>query len=389
MQNKFKLKGVWFLPGSEERFNGYLTYSPTHGIQLELLGVLSEKNNKQYEQEFIVGTTSDGKKITLHKCFSTKRSFSSNGFETSNYDILFLFIGKHFSSMKDFQFSNISCEYKDFDNWLDLYGFTNIKYQKETKETIHEYKQLDDMLFEISDELQCKFKFDTYTTGSIHNAEAKIKQVCEVVLIPKQGSKEFEQLLSWFQTFTAFLTLAYFERPLLNKLSLNIESISENDEKYFKEIELYYQREVLKKDYGKKNHRNYFLFVYKDIKENLEIILQKWFNAQALINPTIAGLTEAFIKREQVIEFKFLNIAHAIELYHRRTKSNEVVSKEIHKKKIEEIIDSVNPEYSLWLKRKLEFSNEPTLSERLEELINEVPAKVKLILFKPSIEEFI
>jgi hypothetical protein len=49
--------------------NGYLTYSPDGGTLLELLGVLGEENDRQNEQTLILGITSDGKNITVYKCF--------------------------------------------------------------------------------------------------------------------------------------------------------------------------------------------------------------------------------------------------------------------------------------------------------------------------------
>ncbi len=389
MQKKIKFKGLWHLPGSDDMVNGYLTYFPDSGTQLELLAVLGEENDRQYEHMIIRGITSDGKKITPYKCFSLSRSFAAPGFRLSTYDVIFLFLGKHFLSTDELSFNNIVCRYRDFDNWLDIYGFTKIKYQEDTKEAIHEYSQPEDLLFTISDDLKCTFKFQTYMKGSTHASVAKIKQVCEVVLSPEKASSKFEDLFSRYLTFSGFLSLAYFANPLVEKVNLNIEAVSGKGEKYFKKIEVYYQQDLLKKGYEKKNHRNYFLFGYKEVEQNFENILQRWFRAKDYVSPTIDGLTETFIKREQAIEFKFLNVAHAIELYHRRTKVNQSEPKEIHKKKIIRIVEAVGVEDGEWLKMKLEFSNEPTLSERLHELINEIPEKVKAALFKDGASDFI
>ncbi|KAB7704104.1 hypothetical protein F9802_18945 [Bacillus aerolatus] len=49
---------------------------------------------------------------------------------------------------------------------------------------------------------------------------------------------------------------------------------------------------------------------------------------------------------------------------------NEVMPKDKHKAKIESIINNTPNEYRGWLRGRLNFSNEPTLHERLEILLN-------------------
>jgi hypothetical protein len=56
---------------------------------------------------------------------------------------------------------------------------------------------------------------------------------------------------------------------------------------------------------------------------------------------------------------------------------------------VKEIVNSVKPEYAEWVKSKLEFGNEPTLHERIEQLITELPESIKKTLLKPTHEKFI
>ncbi|GAH56934.1 unnamed protein product, partial [marine sediment metagenome] len=56
------------------------------------------------------------------------------------------------------------------------------------------------------------------------------------------------------------------------------------------------------------------------------------------------------------------------ESYHRRTRKNDVINKSEHKKRIKSIIDSAPEEHKDWLKERLDFSNEPTLKQRIGEL---------------------
>ena len=75
-----------------------------------------------------------------------------------------------------------------------------------------------------------------------------------------------------------------------------------------------------------------------------------------------------------------------IETFHRRRRHNEKEPKETHKIKIAAILEGCPTEHQTWLKEKLNFSNEPTLQERLIELFAEIDEKLKDHLF-PKVDE--
>ena len=58
----------------------------------------------------------------------------------------------------------------------------------------------------------------------------------------------------------------------------------------------------------------------------------------------------------------------ALEAYHRRTTSNEELTKCQHEVRITKILGTVPSEYRDWLQNKLIFSNEPSLRRRLSNL---------------------
>ena len=70
------------------------------------------------------------------------------------------------------------------------------------------------------------------------------------------------------------------------------------------------------------------------------------------------------------LESKFLNIAQAAESYHRRRCKNEVLPKPEHDARIKAILSNTPEEYKKWLREKLNFSNEPTLQDRLMDLLD-------------------
>lgn len=390
MNKEIHFKGVWFLPENQEnKVTGDLHYTPENGITLSLLGGLSEITSDFFDPELILGITADGKKISLYKCFRRQRVFNFPGLVTSEFGADFVLIGRHFSSTSEMKFKEIVGSIEDFDYWLDRFGFTVVDYDKESKKCIIEYTNPEDLLFAISEKIacvfQCSFNFPLTKEGSTKI----IEQEYLIVLKPKEGIESFETLLDWFLLFHKFLILAYFGKPVVRRLEVRISPPEDSGELLDEEITILYQTDILEAPYKPRRRQIQFLFTYKEIRSNLNLILQKWFHLADILSPTISALVESYIDRGVFVEFKFLSLAHAIETYHRRTMPNYEEPKEDHQNKIKNIVDSVDGQYRNWLKSKLEFSNEKTLQQRLKELCRLIPDPIAKIILKPTPEKFI
>ena len=79
------------------------------------------------------------------------------------------------------------------------------------------------------------------------------------------------------------------------------------------------------------------------------------------------------------VEDQFRDFVTALECYHRSSRNNEAAPKEQHKARVQRILDAVAGEDRAWLARELDFSNEPTLQQRLESLIAEAPTFASLV----------
>jgi hypothetical protein len=220
-------------------------------------------------------------------------------------------------------------------------------------------------------------------------AEATIKQNCDISIRPKEGSRNFRDIMECFWQFWRFMTLSYFESPVIEELSLGVMLTNENEEQDMMFVKLYFQTQTNQSQRRNKRSRSLYLFIYDDIKANFEKIIRKWYEIGQIASPTVYALIESYSRREQPVEFKFLNLAHAIETFHRRTQDSKEMTKEAYAEKLQKIITAVGPEYRDWLKNKLEFSNEVSLHKRLEELMQLIPAEIKPVLLKPSEEDFI
>src|SRR6185295_751441 len=120
MIEKFTHKGLWFLPDNPDRqVTGILTYDPSEGADLELLGTLVDHRSSKeiHEPDFILGYTTDNKAITLYKSYEYSRSFLS-GIDTAKYTTNFILIGDHFTNEIEFKFDKVKGRFKNLDEWI-------------------------------------------------------------------------------------------------------------------------------------------------------------------------------------------------------------------------------------------------------------------------------
>jgi hypothetical protein len=126
MIEKFVYKGIWCLPDKpNEQVSGTLRFTPDEGAILDLIGSFKDIKNmyKMLEPDIILGVSSNGKNITLYKCFETKSNFSSSGFLTSSFYVNLVFIVAQFQKSEDIKFKSISVHYLHLDEWVNISGF--------------------------------------------------------------------------------------------------------------------------------------------------------------------------------------------------------------------------------------------------------------------------
>jgi hypothetical protein len=107
------------------------------------------------------------------------------------------------------------------------------------------------------------------------------------------------------------------------------------------------------------------------IERDFEKVFKNWFLKHEKLKPVIDLFVGIYYQRASY-ERHFLNAVQALEAYHRLTRKNYVLPKEDYKLKIESILDTVPVEHREWLRGKLNFSNEPSLHERLVDLFEPI-----------------
>jgi len=115
MDEEFRHKGDWWLPGAAEHsVPGIVEFEPDKGTTLDLMGSLKglEGIVDPIEPEIILGLSSDGKLLTLRDCSKILGNLRfGSGFSTSTFVANTVFVGEHFERPEDVGFERLVVEY--------------------------------------------------------------------------------------------------------------------------------------------------------------------------------------------------------------------------------------------------------------------------------------
>lgn len=383
MENELIYKGYFHLPEkSDNEVFGTLSFDQHVGVVLELAGSLTGKMNQGvFRPEIILGNTLDGKKITLYKCFENNRHLSSPGFISSKYSAMYLFLGAHFSDLSNMKFSEVYFQFNNLDEWLDISGFNidDSTYQTDKKLKIY-FKHPEKIYFKLNEEIDFGFSF-THSDFNIDAFQKKVhlEQYSNLFFQFKSNYADLNKILDFSNAFQNFLALATYEITYpCSILLINPNNYLQFDENiYYEEIKLYFKRSKIY-DESRIKDKYQMLFHFQQIKTDFQKMFIQWLNIRKDLEPSINLLFDYFYKSRTFTTNHFLNIIYAIETYHRRRYKNYLIEPDIHKNRLDNIYKNVPEEHLTWLKEKLIFSHEPSLKERLEEIIDTVKCEVLL-----------
>lgn len=266
---KIKWDGLWWLPNSSDsEIAGTLTFTPKEGAKLSLIGILNEKVGESVP--FINGFTQSGKIITLYNCVCSKYRGSNPGFKTQGYTANFLFVGRHFTQIKDLKFKKLIIEFYNSNKWLEFEdGF------KQSKDLVKKTIKL-----ELGPNLYYTSKAENLTIGlninftvnqnyRIYKAIAKQKSIFTIEI---QRRTKFDTLLEHYTHLKNLLVLCT-QSPIVGKKILLISKSKDQIE-----IQLYFTDKTEKKLYLDENENlPPVLIEGKYFQNNFDKLVSNWF----------------------------------------------------------------------------------------------------------------
>ncbi len=385
MIEEFEYTGRWWLPDNpEEKISGTLRFTLSEGTVLDLMdsfenikstnteGSITKKvwTGKLFEPEIILGTSSDGKNITLHKCFETKRSDSSSGFSTSSFYANEVFIGAHFQNADAIKFKSISVHYLHLDEWVNISGF-DIKPHANGDRVVIEYKLPEPVKACIHDDCTIHIVFKANgLSWSLVQKEVSIKQKT-YIKIDSSEERSYEEYTKKIYHIQNFLTLGIMEPlyPLAIEGTTEANRVMRKDVIHYPPVDIFYTpiyiptkaKPLLPQD---------MLFTFRDISEQFENFLQNWFGKAELLKPVYDLFFGTLYNPSMYLEFQFLSLIQAIESFHGRRYGGEYLSDEDYKVVYDALVTAIPDGGDLKdrLKEYLKYGNKFSLRTRLKKI---------------------
>jgi hypothetical protein len=375
---EFEHHGIWWIPEqSDKKVSGTLRFYPADNASLDLIGSFKDVTELNIFQQpnIILGLTSDGKKVTLHKCYESKSSLSMPGFLKTSFVVSVVFIGHHFERKEDIIFDSLSLNYSNLDEWAGISGFhqkldTNSEGHLSRAEINYSYPQkVEAQLKDFRISLNYQF------TMSGAFSEFKLKQTT-FLKIETHKPTHFDDYMDMCYHVQNFLSLAEGKAvyPLSIKAKARGCQTTLSDGKVvYNDIFIFYPIRDSSKSV-KQLSRYDMLFSFQDISADFEKCFKNWFAKSETLKPVYDLYFGTLYNSSMYLHHEFLSLVQAMETYHRRTHDGKYLPDEDYLKEtypalINAIPQTVSASFRESLKRKLIYLNEFSLRKRLEEIL--------------------
>ncbi len=386
MNEKFELKGEWFLPNTptNERVFGTLKYDPFSGSTLELFGSFGEMDiiTISPNADIILGITNKSKPITLYRNFVKNnggRSFvvgDETGVPLTIYTVNYILVGAHITSVENMIFDTLISSINYLDEWLEASGFHHLPpeefmEQRKNKKIKIDYTLPKPIEFAINNTLQGKFDFVTNGWSiSVFEKEKSIKQTSRIIF-KSSIDLTLEDILKNHNRFQNFLILALYHPTHPNYIELQGEKHQKqrgDGSLQRRNIQLYYSF-INKLDDAKIHSSMDMIFGYRHIKDNFQTIISNWYKKHDSLEPAFNLLVEQFYNHKTFSENTFLNLVQALETFHAQSNDHTRIPKKEYDEMKESILKVVDKKYHQWLKEQFNFGNHLHLHSRIDEVV--------------------
>lgn len=344
---------------------------------MNLIGSFKDVGKKMFEilkPKIILGISSDGKLMTLYKCFEKKTSLSIPGFLTSSFHVNLVFVGAHFLRPEDVEFKSVSVRYLCLDEWVNISGF--IVEPSKKGEILIRYNSPESVQADICDGLKVSIDFRAKGSAfSVPEKEVTIKQETWFK-IETSEAKSFEYYQDIINKTGILLSLAIGipVYPLAIEGLTEANAVTLRDEKtYYPTVEVFY-----KLSHVPKEHKSLLpfdmLFTYKDISNRFGTLLRNWFEKMDLLEPVYNLYFATLWNPRMYLEDRFLSLVRAIESFHRRIYGGKYLTDEdyggVYDSLTAAIPGGISSELKERLKEYLKYGNEFSLRKRLKEIFD-------------------
>ena len=437
MMEEFVSLGKWWLPNSPEVVvSGKLSFSPSNGARLELIGsfydsqfqeigkakdllpageILPFENAKiteesieldfiKPEETIILGLLEDNEEVTLYKCSGSIRNFEfvksrPNLFFQATYVLRKI----HFQTEQEIKFKSVSIRYSHLEEWIGKSGVQAIWAGEENKIWISYQPPASILLAEVEGlDISVTFSqiyvnpFDIYFGATYYKGNVEQKTF---LTLQNPKNKSIDRCIELIIHFRDFLSFAMSKPSSMTAVTGNVDvtyekPILKDDGSYSTEVETREtQVNILFAIWNSEKHSEIkislheMLFVYSDIEDKLGIVFKEWLRKKEIYESVFELFMTTMYTPSLYLHYGFLNMIQALEVYHGNryegTYQKDDVYKEGVYKNLLEVIEKfpsdnaeslrgINDDFRAALKGKLNFLNQHTLQTRLGEILEDI-----------------
>lgn len=386
-QNLIEDRGYWWLPDNpDKKLPGTLRISLKGECDLQLLGSFSkiEDMGKSIFQPAIQGIGEKKGKYTLMDCSGRSETLKvsirggSNSY-SEDYHIDSVYCGWFFPKPQDITFPNVKITIESFEGWLNINGFkTQYEVNPETKRP-HNVSTclMEPMTFPFS---LPRFTLQIVSTNNIDLlSRVKFNQsVTWSVRLNYSEGQNLDQVYADIVILRHLIALG-MRRPIkiLSVVFTSPQFMQKNNE-HESPMPIHYYSKLINAEKSEQEIVSPFdlLFSFGDVQKDFFNILTRWYELYDQIGPVLSLYFSILYNSQTALSVSFLQIAQAIETFHRRMIGGQFLS-DAKKDEVKEAFSDAIPthfshEEKEALRQKLTYIHELSLRQRLRFLVDSV-----------------
>ncbi len=364
-------EGLWWINEEhDELVSGYLHITP-NGMWLALNGTLKTTESLSHDPfslisyDLIHGIQSNGYQFTLEKCIESRKiSPWESGYPIQTFSVDRVYCGIHANSLEELKFSKFRVNYTYLEDWIRNVGLDSPKkveggffigYEPDRATTVSQLK------IELQDERAVIEIISGPRRHSDFHQECKIEIQTIITVFCKSPMSFSEVSAQVLDPIRDFLNLATARPNSVTSLAAQIGD---------SQISIHSQSLYQGQPRSSLFNQSIVLFFAKDIVENPDFYLNKWFSIEQEMHDVCELFFGVHYDQGAFSTNRLLNVVQALEAYSRVRHGEYKIPKEDHRHRSTIIIQSVPEEYQDWLRQALSHANNKSLKERLIELID-------------------
>ncbi|WP_283154124.1 HEPN domain-containing protein [Guptibacillus hwajinpoensis] len=389
MLDDYEVQGYWWLPDQKDNQLAGNLYYENQKINLHVLGSFS---NEIIEHDYIHGITIKGEEITLFNNKLVNGTINMPGFPSQQFTAMYFIVGDHITDIDEIKFRSVNISSTYLTKWFNNRPFHTEDKLDEESNLINQSNtfiapEVHSVYVKSIDAEICNNYNFNQQSDSVTKMNLKYR---EFLKITPDEWQDFDWYRKNINKLNRLLSLFVGEPVYLERMVLEGEIEDTGFGEDFNETKKYHvyfsQREV---KVNEKLISGKMLFTYPEVKQNLGVIFDNWFEKESYLNNVLNLYFGDIYNGNVDLETKFLNAVQTLEVYHRNSGYGKLFSDEEKDKDlniINEALTGLIPDDKLAaINSRLKYYNDYSLVKRLEDIVKDkLNNDTKEYLFKSN-----